>query len=73
MAGLAAYGRLVGAELLYAVEERFGHDRFVEAADRAVLATQAGHVSGVGGVAEHLADGVLGELAAAAGTRALGV
>ncbi len=45
----------------------------MQSRDGAVAAAPAGDVPGVGGVAEHLADGVLAELAVAVAAGALGV
>jgi hypothetical protein len=62
-----------GADLLHLVEQLVGDDRVVQAGDGAVAAASAGDVPGVGGVAEHLAEGVLAELAVAVAADALGV
>jgi hypothetical protein len=62
-----------GADLLHLVEQLVGDDRLVQPADAACLVAQPADVSGVGGVAEHLPDGVLAELPVAGGARAGGV
>ena len=62
-----------GADLLHAVEQLFADERLVQAADGAVLAAQPADVAAVGGVDEHLADGVLAEGAVLRGARAAGV
>ncbi|HEY3960135.1 MAG TPA: hypothetical protein VGL68_06445 [Solirubrobacteraceae bacterium] len=57
----------LAAELLHAVEQRLFDDRLVQASDRLAGVAVAGDVAGVGGVAEHLADGVHAERAPAGG------
>ena len=61
------------ADLLHPVEQLVGDDRLVQPADRSALVPQPADVPGVGGVAQHLAHGVLAEQAAAGGAGALGV
>ena len=60
-------------DLLDAAEELLVDERLVQATDRAVLAAEAADVAAVGGVDEHLADGVLAEGAVFGGAGATGV
>ncbi|HTA96429.1 MAG TPA: hypothetical protein VK730_02155 [Solirubrobacteraceae bacterium] len=62
--------RAPSANFLHAVEQLIADDRLVQSLDRTGLVAKAAHVSGVGGVAQHLPHGVLTELAIASGTRA---
>lgn len=61
------------ADLLDAVEELLVDERLMQAADRAVLAAESADVAAVGGVHEHLADGVLAERAVLGGADAADV
>jgi hypothetical protein len=62
--------RAPSANFLHAVEQLIADDRLVQSLDRTGLVAKAAHVSGVGGVAQHLPHGVLAELAIACGSRA---
>ncbi len=62
-----------GADLLHLLKQLIGHDRLVQSFDRTGLVAQAADISGVGGVAQHLPDGVLAELAVTGCARAFRV